>query len=84
MTDKEIINLWRFSKRNQRQLLALAHLSERKLTEIIRLLNKHGLMRNGWGSGNAVPLKSYEYRGRIYSHSFFEELEEEVEARMPF
>lgn len=51
MTDTEIIRLWKWSNRDMRQVMALAQLSQRKILDVLHLLNAHGLTKEGWKNG---------------------------------
>ena len=48
MSDNEIICHWRRMEHTRGAVMVLAQLSNRKITEVIHLLNMCGLLERGW------------------------------------
>ena len=67
MTDNEIICHWRRMEKTKRSVFYLAQLSNRRITDIIHLLNRCGLLKGGWidneKRGKAEPIRHQRPQG---------------------
>ena len=61
MTDNEILFRWRRMPKDYQAIKIMAQLSDRKITDIIKLLNRSGVMGK-WRNRNMVAVK-VERRG---------------------